>query len=47
VFARLPTDAERKVAVDHLARSGATDRRASAEDLVWTMLNSLEFAFNH
>jgi len=47
VFARLPTDAERKVAVDHLARNGASERRASAEDLVWTMLNSLEFVFNH
>ncbi|MCI0358972.1 MAG: DUF1553 domain-containing protein, partial [Planctomycetaceae bacterium] len=47
VFSRLPTDAERRVAVEHVTRHGAADRRASAEDLVWTMLNSLEFVFNH
>jgi hypothetical protein len=47
VFARLPTDAERKIAVEHLSQAGASDRRARAEDLVWSMLNSLEFVFNH
>jgi len=50
VFARYPSDAERKTAVDYLAAAPAGDlsqRRARAEDLLWTMLNTIEFVFNH
>jgi hypothetical protein len=49
VFGRYPTDAERQTAIEYLsaATGGANDRRAKAEDLMWTMLNSLEFVFNH
>jgi len=50
VFARYPSDAERKTAVDYLAAAPADDlsqRRARAEDLLWTMLNTIEFVFNH
>ncbi|HVA44997.1 MAG TPA: DUF1549 domain-containing protein [Pirellulales bacterium] len=45
-FSRFPSDDERRTAIGHLGRSTAGRRRA-AEDLAWTMLNSLEFAFNH
>lgn len=45
-FSRLPTAAERKAAVQHLQTS-AGQRRESAEDLAWSLLNSLEFIFNH
>ncbi len=48
IFSRYPSDSERQVALRHLSR--ATDvesRRTAAEDLAWTMLNSLEFVFNH
>ncbi len=45
-FARLPTDKERKAALGHL-KENAERRRESAEDLAWSMLNSLEFVFNH
>lgn len=48
LFSRLPTDAERQVAVEYLSRAGdSATRRTALEDLAWTMLNSLEFVFNH
>ncbi len=50
VFARFPTAAERQTAAEYLAAAPADDmpqRRARAEDLLWTMLNTLEFVFNH
>lgn len=45
-FSRLPNEEERRVAVEYLA-SASGNRRRSAEDLAWSMLNSLEFVFNH
>ena len=48
IFSRFPTAGERQTAVGHLQRAtDAAARRAAAEDLAWTMLNSLEFVFNH
>ncbi len=44
-FSRFPEPDERRLAVEHL--SAASDRRQAAEDLAWSMLNSLEFVFNH
>ncbi|MBI1313146.1 DUF1553 domain-containing protein [bacterium] len=44
-FNRLPTDAERARAVEHLEK--AEDQRKAAEDLLWSLLNSREFMFNH
>ncbi len=44
-YARFPDAREKKVALAHLAR--AKDRRAAVEDLAWSLLASLEFAFNH
>jgi hypothetical protein len=45
MFSRLPDEQERRNATDHLATSD--DRRQAAEDLAWSILNSLEFMFNH
>ena len=45
-FARFPTTDERKVAVQYLSRPGI-QRREAAEDLAWSLMNSLEFLFNH
>jgi hypothetical protein len=43
---RFPTAEERASAVAHLGRSAAK-RRSAAEDLAWSLMNSLEFVFNH
>jgi hypothetical protein len=45
-FCRLPSAAERATAAKYLARDPAR-RQEAAEDLAWTMLNSLEFVFQH
>ena len=44
-FGRFPEPAERSAALQHLTT--AHDRREAVEDLTWSMLNSLEFLFNH
>jgi hypothetical protein len=46
-FSRFPTDEERAAAVEHFAKAGPARRSAAAEDLAWSLLNCLEFAFNH
>lgn len=49
-FSRLPTAAERRTALEYLSAASDGDlsqRRARAEDLLWTLLNTLEFVFNH
>jgi hypothetical protein len=45
-FCRLPNAEERATTVRFLGRDPA-HRRESAEDLAWTLLNSLEFVFQH
>jgi len=45
IFSRFPTDDEKRVAINHF--SATSNRRQAAEDLAWSMLNSLEFVFNH
>jgi hypothetical protein len=45
-YCRWPDARERSVALAHLRRDPSTKRRA-AEDLAWSLLNSLEFLFNH
>jgi hypothetical protein len=45
-FSRFPSDEERWAAVDYLSRDPA-HRREAAEDLAWSLMNSLEFLFNH
>jgi hypothetical protein len=45
-YSRFPTSAERATAVTHLGAS-PRGRRLAAEDLAWSLLNSLEFVFNH
>jgi hypothetical protein len=44
-LARRPTDAERQRALTYL--TGQTDRRRGLEDLLWVLLNTREFMFNH
>ena len=43
-YSRLPDDAERKTSLTLLQRS-VGQRREAAEDLAWTLMNTLEFVF--
>jgi hypothetical protein len=45
-FSRHPTQSERDEALAYLAARRGREREA-AEDLVWSLFNSLEFVFNH
>ncbi len=45
-FSRHPSDHERATAENYLQKQ-AGNRQAAIEDLAWSMLNSLEFVFNH
>jgi hypothetical protein len=45
-FSRVPTESERATALRHFA-ANRSNRRAAAEDLAWSLQNSLEFIFNH
>lgn len=44
-FARHPSAEERQVAEQFMAQSG--DRAQAAQDLAWSLMNTLEFVFNH
>ena len=44
-LSRFPSDAERKLMQQAFAE--ASDRRAATEDILWTLLNTKEFVFNH
>lgn len=44
-LSRLPNSDEATTAVNYLEQQ--TDKRQAAEDLLWTLLNSKEFMFNH
>lgn len=45
-YSRLPANKEKEVAVEFLRRR-PNQRRQAAEDLAWTVMNTLEFIFNH
>jgi hypothetical protein len=45
-FARKPTDEELKIAAATFTAEGAT-RRSATEDVLWSLMNSAEFVFNH
>jgi hypothetical protein len=44
-FSRFPSADERELTANYF--QATADRRQATEDLVWSMLNSLEFLFNH
>lgn len=44
-FSRLPTETEQQVATTYLKSN--SDRQQATEDIAWSMMNSIEFLFNH
>jgi hypothetical protein len=44
-FSRRPTAEERQTSIDYL--TAAENQKTATEDLLWTLLNSREFVFNH
>ncbi|HLN32602.1 MAG TPA: DUF1549 and DUF1553 domain-containing protein [Gemmataceae bacterium] len=46
LLARMPTRVDREVMLD-LFRETGTNRRAAVEDVLWTLLNTKEFVYNH
>ena len=45
-YSRKPTDDEMKIATATFSAEGAT-RRSATEDVLWSLMNSAEFVFNH
>ena len=44
-FARTPTDAQRKLALEHLGLH-PKDKKLAYENILWALINTKEFAFN-
>jgi hypothetical protein len=45
-YAHPPSAEEKTTALEHLKRN-KEKRRQAIEDLAWTLMNTIEFAFNH
>jgi hypothetical protein len=46
-FSRDPRPEELKVAVGHIEKAAPKDKQAAYEDVVWALINTKEFLFNH
>lgn len=47
VYARNPDAEEMKIALAHLAKQEAPNKKIAWEDIIWALLNTKEFLFNH
>ena len=45
-YSRLPTEKEKKRVLDHLTQH-KDQRRQAVEDVAWSLINTMEFVFNH
>jgi hypothetical protein len=45
-YGRLPTEEELRIGTKAFTGEGVT-RKTATEDLMWAMMNSAEFVFNH
>ncbi|MBI1375107.1 MAG: DUF1549 domain-containing protein [Phycisphaera sp.] len=46
-FSRPPTSAEMNVAIAHINKAEDKDKQAAYEDVIWALINTKEFLFNH
>jgi hypothetical protein len=46
-FSRLPQPEEKTLCLEHLKSTGESDRAKALADVLWSLLNSAEFAVNH
>ena len=46
-FSRPPSAEERKIALEHLKKFVTKERQKGYEDIVWALINTKEFLFNH
>jgi hypothetical protein len=46
-FSRPATEAEKKIALAHVAKADAKAKQGAWEDVVWALINTKEFLFNH
>ncbi len=47
VYSREPDSEELKVALAHIAKLGEPGKKAAYEDIIWALINTKEFLFNH
>ncbi len=46
LYSRWPSDQEKQIAIESI-EAGAGKRQQAVEDLIWALINSAEFVFNH
>ena len=46
LYSRWPSDEEKRIALESL-EVGSPKRQQAVEDLIWALINSAEFVFNH
>ncbi len=46
-LSRTPMQEELKIALDHIAKAGPMQKQAAYEDILWALINTKEFLFNH
>jgi hypothetical protein len=46
LYSRWPSDEEKRIAIESL-EAGSPKRQQAVEDIIWALINTAEFVFNH
>ena len=46
-FSRTPVPEELKIALEHINKAEEKQKQMAYEDIVWALINTKEFLFNH